>query len=202
MWVEKGKTGVVLCDEVVHKETGEIYYFFNNHFHMDTTGRLNSSIVVKDILKRFIGTEKIAHAKILWMGDFNAFPTVCGKKQVDNMLKSGQLIDATEKATYLDGEKALYSFKAFPYDVIPKSAYDKETGMLVPGKLDHILTKNIKSCNPKVDSRTVAQVLLSNNEKLNAINPSDHFLTKITVVTTDDEDELLKKKFEKLTIDG
>ena len=79
-------------------------------------------------------------------GDFNAFPSRGGPRQLEIVCQRSGLNNATTGACRTsDGQPATSSFLGFPYDVVPPEL------LAVPGKLDHIMvSKSLKASHPRV----------------------------------------------------
>ncbi|MFC1842244.1 hypothetical protein ACFLYU_01145 [Candidatus Dependentiae bacterium] len=177
------KINTVLCDKLKHKESNEDFYFFNTHFPLSFHGRWTSAKSMRKILEKFIEKKKFKTSKRFLMADFNAFPDNEGEKQMQHIVDTCSMKDVTKpKTLYFDGKEARHSFFPYPYDRLPKSAFDKN-GVRKKGLLDRIFTANVKCKNTVVDDRTIGKILSKNNvkNKLYGIRPSDHCLLKTFV---------------------
>ena len=166
--------GVVLCDQVLDKQTKKRFIFVNCHYYPARTKRFASGQVMGEVLTKFGAKESDT---IFIFGDGNRFPDDGGDDQTQDIIcsckKEGFLVeDITIGATYQNGEHAKHSFDPYEYDRLrmPKSAFDGN-GELNPGLIDMFFMnrkKGLKVETPVVYNGTSSDILKMYYQKYGA----------------------------------
>lgn len=136
----------------------------NAHVCMDEKGRMATA----ENFDKCLPSDK--NYRVIIAGDFNSFPDAKGQEQIKRISEVTDTVCISDSAiSESSGDIATHSFKAYPYDEIPKHG--------LPGKLDHIFVKGFKLAD-----NTHPQVLDGRTVEGKSFAPSDHYPITATLV--------------------
>jgi endonuclease/exonuclease/phosphatase family metal-dependent hydrolase len=96
-------------------QAGQKIYAFNVHLGVGKEHRLQATTLLGQFAEKLRAEDP--QAKIIMMGDFNAFPEGGGDQQALLLTQGGLLQEDTHDLRFPDGAKARSTFIAFPFDL-------------------------------------------------------------------------------------